>query len=176
MKFSIKDQFIADLVTFAEEILNEKLHFLCSVDMTVTAFNAIFLTVNLLSMRRLNLLLHLKKASFILPVGKRKIFFFQLNNLFVIGDTFFSNCLVLYSSHLYVDVAIMFSGLSRGLGSAGCVFKLVWQFVAQKCCRNLLSVRNSFSQQLYLTFSSISLACFPTNIFNLYLYFVLLLF
>ena len=69
MKFSIKDQFIADLVTFAEEILNEKLHFLCSVDMIVTAFNAIFLTVNLLSMRRLNLLLHLKKASFILPVG-----------------------------------------------------------------------------------------------------------
>ena len=37
MEFSIKvffskcDQFLADLVTFTEEILNGKLHFLCSV-------------------------------------------------------------------------------------------------------------------------------------------------
>ena len=35
MKFSIKDFFskeTADLVTFTEEILNGKLHFLCSVN------------------------------------------------------------------------------------------------------------------------------------------------
>ena len=31
MKLSIKDFFSADLVTFTEGILNEKLHFLCSV-------------------------------------------------------------------------------------------------------------------------------------------------
>ena len=31
MKFSIKDLETADLVTFTEETLNEKLHFLCSV-------------------------------------------------------------------------------------------------------------------------------------------------
>ena len=31
MKFSIKNKFSADLVTFTEEILNGKLHFLCSV-------------------------------------------------------------------------------------------------------------------------------------------------
>ena len=30
MKFSIKDFFSADLVTFTEEILHGKLHFLCS--------------------------------------------------------------------------------------------------------------------------------------------------
>ena len=85
MKFSIKDQFIADLVTFAVEILNGKLHILCSVDMIITAFNAMFLTVNLLSMRRLNLLLRLKKHLLLLPVGKRIIIFFQLNNLFIDG-------------------------------------------------------------------------------------------
>ena len=43
-------------------------------------------------------------------------------------DTFPSNCLSVYSPHLYVDASIVFSGFSGGLGSAGFVFKFVWQF------------------------------------------------
>ena len=39
-------------------------------------------------------------------------------------DTFSSNCLFVYSPHLYVDVSIIFSGLSEGLGTAGCLFKI----------------------------------------------------
>ena len=38
MKFSIKDFFPADLVTFTEEILNGNLHFLCSVNFLKAGF------------------------------------------------------------------------------------------------------------------------------------------
>ena len=59
MKLSIKDlfskcdqihsflQFLADLVTFTEEILNEKLHFLCSVLVLMVPMNEIFLQSHL---------------------------------------------------------------------------------------------------------------------------------
>ena len=59
-------------------------------------------------------------------------------------DTFSSNYLFVYSPYLYVDISIMFYGLLGGLDSAGSVFKFVWQFVIRQCCRNPLSVRNSF--------------------------------
>ena len=45
MKFSIKDffskcgQIPADLFTFTEEILNQKLHFLCSVSISMLVFH-----------------------------------------------------------------------------------------------------------------------------------------
>ena len=38
MKFSIKDFFTADLVTFSEETLNGKLHFLCSDEQKLQAY------------------------------------------------------------------------------------------------------------------------------------------
>ena len=52
MKFSIKDFFInvtksatADLVTFNEEILNGKLHFLCSMPLQIQCATFLKLTI-----------------------------------------------------------------------------------------------------------------------------------
>ena len=73
-------------------------------------------------------------------------------------DTFTSKCLFVYFPHLYVDISIMFSGLPEGLGFVVSVFKFVWQ------CRNPLSVRNKFPQQLHLAFPLISLTCFSSMI------------
>ena len=62
------------------------------------------------------------------------------------------------------------------LGSAGCVFKFPRQFIIRQYCRNPLSVRSNFLQQLYLTFPSILLACFSSMIINLHSYATLLLY
>ena len=89
-------------------------------------------------------------------------------------DTFSSNFCFVYSPHLYIDVSIMFSGLSGELGSAGCVLKIWWQFLVRQCCRKSFSLLKIFSQMLYLTFPSMSY--FSFMIINLYSYAALLLY